>query len=388
MMPPRVEEILEPLKPFQRRTVDHAFRRLFLDGNSTSRFLVADEVGLGKTLVARGIIARAIDHLWDDVDRIDIVYICSNAAIARANLPKLWIGGVSERSFALATRLTMLATELAPRDDGASFMDNKLNFVSFTPGTSFDMGHSSGQRRERELLFHLLAPHVARRTPLMNLLQGWVTNRDSWRRGLDTEVPVEPRIRKDFDEEFENQADLQENLKHLADTWFHRFRQVWPAEARLARDRLIGELRRLLASVCVRALEPDLVILDEFQRFKPLIETREDHRSPAAELAQRLFRTIAHDGRLVPTLLLSATPYKLYTTDAEIEHEDHYKDFLATTRFLFDSEELRVRTLTNHLTRFGNALKRATADDTDSITAATRAKRDVENTLRAVGVTP
>ena len=133
MMRPRVDEVLKPLKPFQRRTVDHAFHRLFTAQDSTSRFLVADEVGLGKTLVARGIIARAIDYLWDDVERIDIIYICSNGSIARANLPKLRIGGASERSFALATRLTMLATELAPQDDGAGLADSKLNFVSFTP---------------------------------------------------------------------------------------------------------------------------------------------------------------------------------------------------------------------------------------------------------------
>ena len=301
MIRPRPDEILKPLKPFQRRTVDHAFRRLFLDADSTSRFLVADEVGLGKTLVARGIIARAIDHRWEDVDRIDIVYICSNAGIARANLPKLQIGGASERSFALATRLTMLATELAPGDDGPGFMDNKLNFVSFTPRTSFEMGHSGGQRRERELLFHLLAPHVERPTPLMNLLQGWVTKKEGWRRGLDTELPIEPRIRRDFDEEFDKRDDLQLKLQELLDTWFHRYRRHWPDEARWGRDELIGELRRLLAAVCIRALEPDLVIMDEFQRFKPLIETREEHRSPAAELAQSLFQTKAHDGRPVPT---------------------------------------------------------------------------------------
>ena len=53
MTRPRADDILKPLKPFQRRTVDHAFRRLFLDADSTSRFLVADEVGLGKTLVAQ-----------------------------------------------------------------------------------------------------------------------------------------------------------------------------------------------------------------------------------------------------------------------------------------------------------------------------------------------
>ena len=113
MKRPSVDASLEPLKPFQRRTVEHAFHRLFTAEDSTGRFLVADEVGLGKTLVARGIIARAIDHLWDKVKRIDIIYICSNGSIARANLPKLQIGGTDERSFALATRLTMLATQLA-----------------------------------------------------------------------------------------------------------------------------------------------------------------------------------------------------------------------------------------------------------------------------------
>ena len=384
MIRPRVDETLKPLKPFQLRTVEHAFRRLFLDADSTSRFLVADEVGLGKTLVARGIIARAIDYLWNDVDRIDIVYICSNAGIARANLPKLQIGGASERSFALATRLTMLAAELAPRDDELGFMENKLNFVSFTPRTSFEIGHSGGQRRERELLFHLLSPHVGRRTPLMNLLQGWVSKREGWRRALATELPIEPRIRRDFDEEFEKRNDLRLKLQELLDTWFHRYRQSWPDEARWGRDELIGELRRMLAAVCIRALEPDLVILDEFQRFKPLIETQEEHLSPAAELAQSLFETKAHDGRPVPTLLLSATPYKLYTTDAEIEQEDHYEDFLATTRFLFCGRESDVENLAQDLAKFANALKRATPDDRGSLQAAASAKTGVENALRAV----
>ena len=103
---------------------------------------------------------------------------------------------------------------------------------------------------------------------------------------------------------------------------------------------------------------------------KPLIETREDHRSPAAELAQSLFQTKAHDGRPVPTPLLSATPYKLYTTDAEIEQEDHYEDFLATTRFLFGGRESHVENLAQRLARFANALKRATPDAKNSLQAA------------------
>jgi len=62
MKRPDVEAILRPLKPFQRRTVDHAFEQMFEAPDTSGRFLVADEVGLGKTLVARGVIAKAIDY--------------------------------------------------------------------------------------------------------------------------------------------------------------------------------------------------------------------------------------------------------------------------------------------------------------------------------------
>ena len=61
----------EEIRGLQKRTVEYVFRRLYLDKNPAYRFLVADEVGLGKTMVARGIIAKAIHHLQPDVPRID-----------------------------------------------------------------------------------------------------------------------------------------------------------------------------------------------------------------------------------------------------------------------------------------------------------------------------
>jgi hypothetical protein len=155
---PDIEPILRPLKPFQLKTVEHAFHRLFTAKDSTSRFLVADEVGLGKTLVARGVIARTIAHLWDTVPQIDIVYICSNGSIARSNLPKLHIPIAGEQSYEMATRLTMLATQLASKTKRKSTLANKVNLVSFTPATSFNMGHSTGRWEERQLLYQLLLP--------------------------------------------------------------------------------------------------------------------------------------------------------------------------------------------------------------------------------------
>ncbi len=96
---------LAGLKDFQKRTVDYVFKRLYGD-DSTSRFLIADEVGLGKTLVARGIIAKTLEHLQDEVDRVDVIYICSNAAIATQNVNRLNLSDTD--GFSIATRLTYL----------------------------------------------------------------------------------------------------------------------------------------------------------------------------------------------------------------------------------------------------------------------------------------
>ena len=58
----------------------------------------------------------------------------------------------------------------------------------------------------------------------------------------------------------------------------------------------------------------------------------------AAELAHRLFNYIEPDtGRPTRTLLLSATPYRMYTTADEVDG-DHYEDFLSTCSFLFQDD--------------------------------------------------
>ena len=375
MNSPDLSGDLEPLKPFQRRTVDHAFDRLFIAKDSTARFLVADEVGLGKTLVARGVIVRTIEHLWNKVGRIDIVYICSNSSIARSNLQKLEVGGGAARSF--ATRLTMLATELAG-DDRGSLARNKLNFVSFTPGTSFNLRSSEGRWEERAVLFHLMKDRVTRRVGLMNFLQMGV-GKDRWRRRLGWGVRLDGDIQKRFLESCE-QCAIDAEVCKLIDLHFRRHRQRWPWEIESPRRSLIGKLRALLARACVDALEPDLVILDEFQRFKTLLEPSQT--DSAVELAQSLFNAVTPEGEPVRTLLLSATPYKLYTADAEIEREDHYKDFIATTRFLFGHDEGRVDGLQQDIREFGIALKAAASGGSEQ--ELMHKKQRVQDRLRRV----
>lgn len=147
---PDTAAALAGLKDFQRVTVDYVFDR-FYGPHPTRRFLVADEVGLGKTLVARGVIARAIDHLWDKVSRIDIIYICSNSDIARQNIDRLRIRGCD--AVAQATRLTLLPLHMENLQQQSS---PRVNFVALTPATSFEQTGGGGRIDERVLLYWLL----------------------------------------------------------------------------------------------------------------------------------------------------------------------------------------------------------------------------------------
>ena len=148
---PDVERELDGLMDFQRKTVDRVHERFWGPEDPTRRFLVADEVGLGKTLVARGVIANAIDHLWDDVDRIDVVYICSNGQIARQNLPKLRVG-ISEEDLSHTT-LTASPCWRRSSVDLESGSSTSSPSLRARPSRSPRAGGTAG---ERVLLYWLL----------------------------------------------------------------------------------------------------------------------------------------------------------------------------------------------------------------------------------------
>lgn len=328
------EAVLSGLKDFQRDTVEYIFRRMYTDPDATRRFLVADEVGLGKTLVARGVIAKAIDHLWDRVDRIDVIYICSNGDIARQNINRLKVGDQDE--FALASRITLLPTKLRDLES------HKLNFISFTPGTSFDLKSSLGRVEERALIYWLLvkawglegdgAARVLQGNAQMDTLKYHIDlfDRDP---SYNVDVSLAEAFVKALDETRQGGAVVRESLRSRFEELCARFQ---PGRDSWERARMVAELRMLLAATCITSLHPDLIILDEFQRFKNLLDGSDD----ASILASRLFE--CNDTRI---LLLSATPYKMYTLASETSGEDHYQDFLRTAQFLLanplDSARLR-----------------------------------------------
>src|SRR5688572_13099864 len=155
---------LATLRQFQRETVDHVVQCL-LDDKGSKRVLVADEVGLGKTLVARGVVAEFVERAWEKVPRIDILYVCSNAALARENLKKLRVGGQAAGSVE-ATRFTLMP--IAARQ-----LHQKLNFISITPGTAL-RATGGGIKEERVVLHQLLRDRMPAGRWLDNFLQGAV----------------------------------------------------------------------------------------------------------------------------------------------------------------------------------------------------------------------
>lgn len=93
---------------------------------------------------------------------------------------------------------------------------------------------------------------------------------------------------------------------------------------------IINKLRRIFAEISIDMLDPDLVIMDEFQRFNSLLEQGDDEQSM---LANKFFDNERSNTKI---LLLSATPYKPYSTLEELNtngNDEHYQDFMKVMDF-------------------------------------------------------
>jgi hypothetical protein len=333
-MSTRRDATLAGLKDFQRRTVDHVSHRMLDEG--ARRFLVADEVGLGKTLVARGVIADTVERLTvEGVKRIDVVYVCSSQEIAKQNLDRLRLPGHQEG--ARLSRIGLLPLHLH------TLASAGVNFVSLTPGTSLDPKSSCGWALERAILLRMLKEpwNLSVTKGVRRIFQvdaGWPT----MQRCLDEMGPLDEGLCEKFTQVMSS-SPLHEPFMDLLVVASRR--ELNDAERR-RRLRLIVDLRRVLSRICVDALEPDLVVLDEFQRFGHLLDGTADD----ALLARQLFDFDNGGGEFARVLLLSATPYKAFTSETE-DGASHQSELLRLLRFLFrdsaraDQVEQQVRGL-------------------------------------------
>ena len=114
----------------------------------------------------------------------------------------------ADASFQFASRATLLPITLQ------LLKGNKLNFVSLTPGTSFQLRSQGGWKPERAVLYALLREHwdVPEGT-LKNVLRGRV-RKDRWRSYLDWfEREREPQLDAELKEAFYRELDRGPDLR-------------------------------------------------------------------------------------------------------------------------------------------------------------------------------
>jgi hypothetical protein len=345
-----VERGLKQLKDFQKATVDVVYKRMFVEGQT--RMLVADEVGLGKTIVAKGIIARRLKEkvAKGDSTPFRVTYICSNQIIAQENLRKLDLYPQQQSLDRNLDRLVFLA--LNRQFDQTSLL--RLN--SLTPGTSFRSSEHAGEQRERKIIYSLLMSDKGMLADVPDglacLLRGSVQRpAQEWANHLEeTRLSrFDPAIRADLPERFltlimstpirrpevvlshlpaSTPTTLYEAvLEYACLLDFENFKRFRDGSLEIIR-----QLRKALAALCIDYIDADLYILDEFQRFRDLIDQESD--SDAATIARQIFKKPG-----TKILLLSATPFKAFTGDSDLESgEEHYKEFRTVLSFLVEND--------------------------------------------------
>jgi len=380
------ERIMEGLKDFQQATVN---RIDYLYRHGQRRVLVSDEVGLGKTLIARGMVAKLAKLRREEGDSLfKVVYICSNAAIADQNLRKLRITNEAKAESSSSSRLSMQHLNIFKQENDTELLDRYIQLIPLTPETSFRMTAGSGMVQERALMFAILRrlPELKNYLPeLEAAMIDWASATwDSWWKGFYEHEADEcnkrsegryfaymlEKLHAELSEIWYDDVTYLEGIKELC-------REIRKNGGQRVRENdIIGYLRVIFAKISLEKLEPDLVIMDEFQRFKYLLNS--DPESETGMLANRFFH--ADDVRM---LLLSATPYKMYSTPEEIDEtriDEHYTEFLSVMNFL-NEDAVKENQFLTVWKNYSVKLKEMTLGDTSIISAKDAAEDAMYQTV-------
>lgn len=357
----RIDESLSGLTDFQRATVIAACRHFEGEDGLHGRLLVGDEVGLGKTLVARGVVATLLRHRLArgaDERPFRVVYICSNLALARENANKLAVfrgedaeQWVSTPSFG---RLAELGLQQPPAKDGVL-----MELCSLTPATSLSLTQGGGNARERYIIWRavLETPYVKETEALESFFrkgvkQSWTEAKEFFDKHHGLEQTARTAFSKRLGEKplFDSKAlEAARELGLSLCSWRTLLRDIselsennvdYPAHLV---SRIRGRVREMFVESCAQNLKADIFILDEFQRFRDLINMPAEEAAAGAEEEfseqQLIARRVLHEGRNYATLLLSATPFKALTHIGEEEEgKAHAQELTELLSYLCESD--------------------------------------------------
>lgn len=351
--------ISEP-KGFQLATAEAALETLTRK-DGPRRFLVADEVGLGKTVVARTIISELIKRRRRP---LVVFYVSSNLNIAHQNRAKLLELLPTEmeqkEASAPADRLTLAAN---PRNRPKH---EKLHLYTLTPDTSVPLYRRRGgfgRIEERALIFRLLKGRFpSLDTDWFSLIcRGNQARPASWNWALQQHEQIEGirALQNHFIDALAGDQNL--NLPRVdAETISMLAKRERPS-------RLMGSLRTALAIAVLQDIHPDLVIFDEFQKFRELLIDRPKPRKGRVQepvagrdvSPDRVTQALRGGNRSNnhAVLLLSATPYRLYSSrQDEAAGASHHQNFFELIRFLFGPETTEPKEIERDFLDFGTKM--------------------------------
>lgn len=347
----RIQDALGDLRDFQRATVTQACMRLDGPNGLHGRLLVGDEVGLGKTLVARGVVASLLSRRLEDnraAKPLRVVYICSNQALAHENAGKLAVFSGSEQEKWVSSLKFGRLAELGLKQD-APEPGTLMESCSLTPATSFSLSRGGGNALERYILW--LAVKSARQIDDTEQLKKFFCNgvKGAWEYAAwycdDREL--EPQALAEFIGRLKERPKLDASARTAANalqlnlhSWATLIQSLSEATAEDVRaikhgthltTCVRGGIRQMFVEACARNLKADIFILDEFQRFSALLHAGSATPDTAAgedtvSEEQIIARRVLHEGTGYATLLLSATPFKALThLDEDQEGQAHEK---------------------------------------------------------------
>lgn len=320
------------LKDFQIATANHIVD--IFKSKRQRRVLLSDEVGLGKTIVSKEVIRQVgeLDEtygVWDD-GIYRVVYICSNANIVKQNTENL---GITEVLNIDESRLSMQHLVVAKKAKEMKGEKPQI-LIPLTPGTSFNLQNSAGNMNERALMYNILSAlpdFKDHKLALKNRLNIYNANAVNWNNNItkyEQEISDLDGEEGDYSKKIRQEVMEDEGYKEASSLLLKAISCPDYATS----NKAISLFRLIFCKISMKELSPDLVVMDEFQRFSSLLDTEDN--SEEALLTRNFFGQ--ENGPFI--LLVSATPYKPFTTLEELNEyriDSQYQDFIKLTDFLF-----------------------------------------------------